>query len=82
MGSFSNKLKPKPAHNRIVYASALKRLGLRSARSPKGSHASLRHIFAVAETLRVSLSQPQKRHIQPKRYVQVLLKYRFLCLNV
>jgi hypothetical protein len=25
------------------------------------------HIFAVAGTLRVPLSQPQKRHIQPKR---------------
>jgi hypothetical protein len=25
----------------------------------------LRHIFAVAGTLRVPLSQPQKRHIQP-----------------
>jgi len=29
----------------------------------------LRHIFAVAGTLRVPLSQPQKRHIQPERYV-------------
>jgi hypothetical protein len=28
----------------------------------------LRHIFAVAGTLRVPLSQPQKRHIQPERY--------------
>jgi hypothetical protein len=26
------------------------------------------HIFAVAGTLRVPLSQPQKRHIQPERY--------------
>jgi len=26
-----------------------------------------RHIFAVAGTLRVPLSQPQKRHIQPER---------------
>jgi hypothetical protein len=31
-----------------------------------------RHIFAAAETLRVSLSQPQKRQIQPERYVQFL----------
>jgi hypothetical protein len=29
-----------------------------------------RHIFAVAGTLRVPLSQPQKRHIPPERYVQ------------
>jgi hypothetical protein len=29
----------------------------------------LRHIFAVAGTLRVPLSQPQKRHKQPARYV-------------
>ena len=30
--------------NRTVYASAQKRLGLHSARSPKGSHASFRQI--------------------------------------
>jgi hypothetical protein len=30
----------------------------------------LRHIFAVAGTLRVPLSQQQKRHIQPERYVK------------
>jgi hypothetical protein len=30
----------------------------------------LRHIFAVAGMLRIPLSQPQKRHIQPERYVQ------------
>jgi hypothetical protein len=34
----------------------------------------LRHIFAVAGTLRVPLSQPQKRHIQPERYA-TLEKY-------
>jgi len=28
----------------------------------------LRHIFAVAGTLRVPSSQPQKLHIQPERY--------------
>jgi hypothetical protein len=28
------------------------------------------HIFAAAGTLRVPLSQPQKRHIPPERYVQ------------
>ena len=32
------------AHNRTVYATPLKRLGLHSARSPKGSHASFRQI--------------------------------------
>jgi hypothetical protein len=31
----------------------------------------LHHIFAVAGTLRVPLSQPQKRHIQPARYMQL-----------
>jgi hypothetical protein len=30
----------------------------------------LRHIFAVARTLRVPLSQPQKYHIQPERYTK------------
>jgi hypothetical protein len=33
----------------------------------------LHHIFAVAGTLRVPLSQPQKRHIQPERYAQWFL---------
>jgi hypothetical protein len=28
------------------------------------------HIFAVAGTLRVPLSQPQKRHIPPGRYAK------------
>jgi len=31
----------------------------------------LRHIFAVAGTLCVPLSQPQKRRIQPERYAPV-----------
>jgi hypothetical protein len=30
-----------------------------------------RHIFAVAGTLRVPLSQPQKRHIPPERYAKL-----------
>jgi len=30
----------------------------------------LHHIFAVAGTLRVPLSQPQKRRIQPERYAK------------
>jgi len=33
-----------------------------------------RHIFAVAGTLRVPLSQPQKRHIQPERYAPYFQK--------
>jgi hypothetical protein len=32
------------------------------------------HIFAVAGTLRVPLSQPQKRQLQPERYVPVCIK--------
>jgi hypothetical protein len=35
----------------------------------------LRHIFAVAGTLRVPLSQPQKRHIQPERFVPFVLNF-------
>jgi hypothetical protein len=35
----------------------------------------LRHIFAVAETLRVSLLQPQKRRKQPERYATFGLKF-------
>ena len=54
------------AHNRIVYASALERLEFRSARSLR-SHASLHHIFVIAGMLRIPLSQPQKRRIQPER---------------
>jgi hypothetical protein len=30
----------------------------------------LRHIFAVVGMLRIPLSQPQKRHIQPERYAK------------
>jgi hypothetical protein len=35
----------------------------------------LRHIFAVAGTLRVPLSQPQKRRIQPERYAKLRPKF-------
>ena len=35
----------------------------------------LHHSFVVAGTLRVPLSQPQKRHIQPERYTQFALEY-------
>jgi MoaA/NifB/PqqE/SkfB family radical SAM enzyme len=34
----------------------------------------LRHIFAVAGNLRFPLSQPQKRHIAPERYMPFFLK--------
>jgi hypothetical protein len=30
------------------------------------------HIFAVAKSLRLFSSQPQKRHLQPKRYVPLV----------
>jgi hypothetical protein len=33
----------------------------------------LRHIFAVAGTLRVPLSQQQKRHLPPERYMPFAL---------
>jgi hypothetical protein len=33
-----------------------------------------RHIFAAAGNLRFPLSQPQKRHIQPRRYTPFFLK--------
>jgi hypothetical protein len=33
------------------------------------------HIFAVAGTLGVPLSQPQKRHIQPERYEEFFLGF-------
>jgi hypothetical protein len=58
--------------NRTVCASPLKRLGFR--KTPVGLSALygilLHHIFSVAEMLRISLSQPQKRRIQPERYAQ------------
>jgi hypothetical protein len=65
------------AHNRSVYASG--------AVAPSGYEKTqsgyalcvffLRHIFAVAGMLRIPLSQPQKRHIQPERYVQYGLNW-------
>jgi hypothetical protein len=59
------------AHNRTVYASgAVAPSGYEKPQSAYGLYGVfLRHIFAVAGTLRVPLSQPQKRHIQPERYV-------------
>ena len=60
------------SHNRSVYASgAVAPLGYEKPQSAYGLYAVfLRHIFAVAGTLRVPLSQPQKRHIQPERYAK------------
>jgi hypothetical protein len=36
------------------------------------------HIFAVAGTLRVPSSQPQKRHIQMERYAKLFCRPRNL----
>jgi hypothetical protein len=60
------------AHNRTVYASgAVAPSGYEKPQSAYGLCAVfLRHIFAVARNLRFPLSQPQKRHIQPKRYAR------------
>jgi hypothetical protein len=64
------------AHNRTVYASgAVAPSGFRFARSATPPTLNSTHIFAVAGNLRFPLSQPQKRHIQPERYVQYALKY-------
>jgi hypothetical protein len=63
----------KTAYNRTVYAApAVAGLVFRSLGHSAAlhSHAHSRHIFAVAGNLRFPLSQPQKRHIQPERYVQ------------
>ena len=53
------------AHNRIVYASppSAARATKNRSRAYALCAVFLRHIFAVAGTLRVPLSQPQKRHI-------------------
>jgi hypothetical protein len=62
--------------NRTVYASPpVGGSGFRYARSATPPTLRSTHIFAVAGNLRFPLSQPQKRHIQPERYVQ-------LCLNI
>jgi hypothetical protein len=64
------------AHNRSVYASPP--LAARATKNRSRANALcavfLRHIFAVAGMLRIPLSQPQNRHIQPERYVQCPLK--------
>ena len=61
-----------PSHNRTVYA-APPVGGLASVKYQSGYALCgilLQHIFTVAGTLRVPLSQPQKHHIQPGRYAQ------------
>jgi hypothetical protein len=56
------------SHNRTVYASPpVGGSGFHSPRSATPLTAHSTHIFAVAGTLRIPLSQPQKRHIQPER---------------
>jgi len=60
------------SHNRSVYASPPYG-GSGYAKYQSGFALCgilLRHIFTVAGTLRVPLSQPQKRHIQPERYAK------------
>jgi hypothetical protein len=60
-------------YNRTVYASGA--VAHEKPQSACGLCAVfLRHIFAVAGNLRFPLSQPQKRHIQPERYVQLGVK--------
>jgi hypothetical protein len=65
-------------HNRTVYASgAVAPSGYEKPQSACGLCAVfLRHIFAVAGMLRIPLSQPQKRHIQPERYVPFFLNFQ------
>jgi len=60
----------KPALNRSVYASppSAARATQKRSRACALCTFLFRHIFAVAGTLRVPLSQPQKRHIPPERY--------------
>jgi len=62
----------RPSHNkRYMLCLLINGSGFRSARSVAlraRSHASLYHVFVVAGILRIPLSQPQKRVIQPKRY--------------
>ena len=64
------------AHNRTVYASAQKRLGLHSARSPKGSHASLRKIGGGGLASQALICRRQLRK-QPERYAPFELVENF-----
>ena len=63
----------KTSFNRIVYASGLKALGFRSPRSATPPTAHCSTFLRLLERLRVPLSQPQKRHIHPERYVPLPL---------
>ena len=58
------------SYNRTVYASARKRLGLHSARSPKGSYASFRQIGGGGLASQAIMCRRQLRK-QPKRYAPV-----------
>jgi hypothetical protein len=67
----------KTAHNRTVYASPpVGGLGFRSPRSVATllptAHST--HSLSALEMLRISLSGPPNRRIQPERYVQLPLK--------
>jgi hypothetical protein len=73
------------SHNRSVYAPLPSVApGFRSPRSAAPSTAHFTHIFAVAGTLRVPLSQPQKRHIQPERYAKcpVDIFVKIVCIKI
>jgi hypothetical protein len=65
------------AHNRTAYASPpVGGSGYEKPQSAYGLCAVfLHHIFAVAGMLRIPLSQPQKRHIQPERYAKCVLNF-------
>ena len=60
------------AYNRTVYASPPMAARATKNRSRADALCAVfrSHIFAVSGNLRFPLSQPQKRHIQPERYVQ------------
>jgi hypothetical protein len=58
------------SYNRTVYASAQKRLGLHSARSPKGSHASFRQIGGGGLASQALICRRQLRK-QPERYATI-----------
>jgi hypothetical protein len=63
--------------NRSVYASppSAARATQKRSRAYALCTFLFRHIFAVAGTLRVPLSQPQKRHIPPERYAKYKPKF-------
>jgi hypothetical protein len=79
-----------PTSPNRLYLLAAKAAGLRKTAvgATRLCAVFLRHIFAAAETLRVSLSQPQKRQIQPERYVQLgtkiatVYKKTYVCVDI